>query len=148
MIHAEVVLESDGCECLRGGLNFHTFLGLDGLMETVAVTATFHDTSGLLIDDLDLTFVNHVFHILLEEGVGFEELGDSVDTLCLDGIFLHELILAFLTLCGIFDMFCLGELRCNVGEYEELRIVSLTGKLIDTLISEFDATVFLIDDEV
>ena len=72
MVHAEVVLEGDCGEGLGSGLDFHVLLGLDGLVETVTVAATFHDTACLLVDNLDFAFVNHIFHIFLEEGVGFQ----------------------------------------------------------------------------
>ena len=117
-------------------------------METVAVTATFHYTACLLIDNLDFAFVNHIFDILFKKGVSLEKLSDSVDTFSLHCIILHKLILALLTLGKIFDMFCFRKLRCDVRKHEELRIAGLAGKLVNTLVGKLDATVFLINNEI
>ena len=67
-------------------------------MEPVGVAATLHDTSGLLVYNLDLIVVDHIFHILFKQGVCLQQLVDSVHTLRLDGIVLHEVVLALLTI--------------------------------------------------
>ena len=58
-------------------------------MESVAVAATLHDTSGLLVDNLDLVVVDHVFNIFLKECVRLEELCDGVHALSFHRIVLH-----------------------------------------------------------
>ncbi len=88
MVHTEVVLQCDGGECLGGCLDLHAFLGLDGLVESVAVAATFHNTACLLVNNLNLVVVNHIFDVAVEEGVGFEQLVHRVHALCLDGVVL------------------------------------------------------------
>ena len=45
VVHAEVVLEGDGSECLSSGLHTHVFLRFNGLVQTIAPTTTFHDTT-------------------------------------------------------------------------------------------------------
>ena len=115
MIHAEVVLKGDRGECLGGSLDLDALLGLDGLMESVAVTAPFHDTAGLLVDNLNLVVVDDILDVFLEERIGFEQLSDCVDSLGLDGIVLHELVFTDLALVGVRQMLELGELRGDVG---------------------------------
>ena len=81
MVHTEIILESDGGEGLGSRLDFHIFLCLDSLMETIAPAASFHDTSCLLIDNLDLTVLNDVVDFLVEHRIGLQELCHSVDAL-------------------------------------------------------------------
>ena len=81
VIHAEVVLESDGCESLCRSFHFHALLGLDSLVETVGIAAALHDAACLLIHNLDLVVVNHILDLTLEKGVGFQKLGNGVDAL-------------------------------------------------------------------
>ena len=70
MIHTEVVLQRDGGKRLGGGFYFDMLLGFDGLVQSVGVTAAFHDTAGLLVDDFHLVVDDHIFVVALEEGVG------------------------------------------------------------------------------
>ena len=105
VIHTEVVLESDGGECLRGGFDLHAFFGLDGLVEPVAVAASFHDTACLFVDDFDFVVVDNVFIILFEKGVGFQELGNGVHTLRFDGIVGHGRILLLLAFGKVGNVF-------------------------------------------
>ena len=81
MVHTEVVLKCDSGESLGGGLYLDALLRLDGLMETIAVTASLHDSAGLLVDNLDFSVVDHIFIVFLEESVSLEKLGDGVDAL-------------------------------------------------------------------
>ena len=53
-------------------------LRLDGLMETVGVTAARHDTSCELIDDQDLVILDHIVLIAEHEVVGTEGKDDIV----------------------------------------------------------------------
>ncbi len=105
VIHAEVVLQGDGGESLCGGFDLHTLLGLDGLVEPVAVAASFHDTACLFVDDFDFVVVDNVFIILFEKGVGFQELGNGVHTLRFDGIVGHGRILLLLAFGKVGNVF-------------------------------------------
>ena len=96
VIHTEVVLEGDGCECLRSGLDLHVLLRLDSLMESVAPAASFHDTTGLLIDDLDLSVLNDIVNLLIEHCICLKELVYSMYTLRLEGEISKDLILLHL----------------------------------------------------
>ena len=61
----EEVLESDRSQSLGLTLNLNMLLGLDGLMQTVRITAARHDTAGELIDYEHLIVLDHV--ILVSE---------------------------------------------------------------------------------
>src|SRR5690606_38371031 len=51
-VHTEVVLKGYSCKGLGSIFDLHIFLGLDRLVQSVAVASSFHDTAGLLINDL------------------------------------------------------------------------------------------------
>ena len=93
MVHTEIVLQSDGGEGLRGGFDLYALFGLDCLMETVAPTATFHDTACLLIDNLHLTVHDDIVVVLHEHGVGLQQLLDGVNALSFQRIILHKGVL-------------------------------------------------------
>ena len=94
MVHTEVVLQGDGGERLGRSLDIHTLLGLDSLMQTVAVAASFHHTTRLLIDDLHLALgIDDVLIVAVEQGVGLQELGDGVHALGLDRVVGEQFVL-------------------------------------------------------
>ena len=92
-VEAEVVLNGDRGEGLRFRIDLHAFLGFHRLVKTVAPAASGHFSSGLLIDDDHLVFLNDVLVVLLVEAVGAEELADLVDALPLMGKAILELVL-------------------------------------------------------
>ena len=92
MIHSEIVLQGDGGKSLCGGLHLHVLLGLHGLMQAITPAASFHDTAGLFVHNLDLTIHNDVFLIEIEHGISLQQLLDGVNSLALDGIVRIELI--------------------------------------------------------
>ena len=77
-IEAEVVLERDGRERLVLALHAHVLLGLDGLMQTVAVAAAEHEAAGEFIDDDDLAVLDDVVNVALHDAVGADGLIDVV----------------------------------------------------------------------
>ncbi len=78
-VEAEVVLNRDGGEGLCFLLDGDAFLGLDRLVEAVGPTAAGHFAAGVFIDDDDLVVLHDVLHVLFENAVGFEELGNVVN---------------------------------------------------------------------
>ena len=50
-------------------------------METIAPAAAWHLAAGEGINDHDLVFLDHVFHILLIKTIGLKELGDIMNSL-------------------------------------------------------------------
>ncbi|MNC10300.1 hypothetical protein D3C75_579390 [compost metagenome] len=83
-VHPEVVLEGDGGQRHAFILDFDAFLGLNRLMQAVAVTAAHHEASGEFIYDDNLfrfVFLIHlhdIIHIALHNGVGLQPLGYMV----------------------------------------------------------------------
>ena len=74
----EEVLEGDGGQGLALPLDLHMLLGLNRLMQAVAVTAPRQDTAGELIDDLYLIVLHHVVLVAVHHVVGLEGHDDAV----------------------------------------------------------------------
>ena len=149
VVHAEVVLQRDGGKGLRGAFHGHSFLGLDSLVQAVAVAASFHDAAGLLVHDFHLAVLgDHILVVAVEQGVGFEQLGDSVHALGLHGIVAEQLVLAghLVLVANVLVAHC-RELRGDVGEHKELRVVGAAGEHVNALVGEFHRVVLLLDDE-
>ena len=87
LVQAEVILNGDGGEGLGLALDGDRFLGLDGLVESIAPAAAGHFAAGMFVDDDDLVVLHDVMDIALVEAVGLEQLGDGVDGL---GAFLED----------------------------------------------------------
>ncbi len=60
VVQAEIVLERDGRHRLVFGLDLHALFGFNGLMQSVAPTATGHQPSRELVHDHDLTLLHHI----------------------------------------------------------------------------------------
>ena len=95
VVHAEVVLQGNSRVCLRGSLYLHMFLCLDGLMQAIAPTAAFHDTTCLLIHNLDFTVLNNVLVVEVEHCIGLQQLLYGVYALALGCIVVEDAILLF-----------------------------------------------------
>ena len=78
VIHTEVVLQGNGSIGLSSILHLYMLLSLDSLVETIAPTASFHDTSSLLIDNLHLSVHYDVLVITIEHRVCLEQLLDGM----------------------------------------------------------------------
>jgi hypothetical protein len=81
VVHAEVVLEGDGGQGLVFVFDADVFLGLQGLVQAVAVAPARHEAAGELVHDDDLALFDDVVHVALEHGVGLEGLVDMVQQL-------------------------------------------------------------------
>ena len=77
-IHTEVVLEGDGCQRAALPLHLHMLLSLDGLMQTLAITAAHHQAARELVHDDHLTVLHHVVHVALHQRVGAQGAMDMV----------------------------------------------------------------------
>ncbi len=117
-------------------------------MESVGVAAALHDTAGLLVDDFDFVFVNHILHILLKECVGFEKLYHGVHSFGFHCIVLHKLILAQIAFGSVRYGFSLRELGCDIGKHEESGVGAGACQFIDTLVSQLYAAVLFVNHEV
>ena len=51
VVEAEIILEGNGRQCLRLLPHWHVLLGLDRLVQTLAIATPFHQASGELVDD-------------------------------------------------------------------------------------------------
>ena len=68
----EEILEGDGGQGSGLTLHVHMLLRLDGLVETVGITAARHDTAGKLIDDEHLIILHHIVLVSVHQVVGPE----------------------------------------------------------------------------
>ena len=124
-VHAEVILDRDGGECLRFALDLHAFLGFDGLMQPLTPAAARHGTSGELIHDEHLPFLHHVIDVLVVQRVRAQQLMDDVQPLAFRGVFAFDGIPLFEAL-GRAELVVLVQLsdgRGNVGQHEGVAIV-------------------------
>ena len=96
VVHTEVVLQRNRSESLCCTLDLDVFFRFHSLVQTIRPAATFHDTAGLLIDNLHLVVIDDIVHILLEQRVCFEQLVHGVYALGLDREIGQNIILALL----------------------------------------------------
>jgi len=148
VIHTEVVLQGDCRECLCGGFHFHTFFGFDGLVQTVGIAASVHDTARLFVDDHDLVVHHNIFVVFLKQGVSLQQLVDCMYAFALDGIVGQQFVFLGLLFFFVLDMFQFGKLGGDIRQYEECRVVGLAGQQVDTFICQFDTVILFVDHEV
>ena len=150
VVHTEIVLQGNGCKGLGSPFDLHVLLRLNRLVQTVRPAATFHHTTGLLIDDLHFTVVDDIVHIFLEERVGLEQLVHGVHALGLDAVIGKNIVFLLLFLVG--RQACLvlkfRHLGAHIGQHEEVGVIGRTGQGIDTFVGQLDGLVLLVDDEV
>ena len=77
-VHAEIILEGDGGECLVFRLDIHRFLGFHRLVQTVRPAAAIHHAAGELVDDDDLAILDDVIDVAAEHHVRTQRLIDMV----------------------------------------------------------------------
>ena len=67
---------------------------------------------------------------------------------CLDRIILHQgIFLRLFFLIGQSHIFQLGELGSDIGQYEELRVIGISGNHVQTFIGQLHTVIFFIDYE-
>ena len=98
MIHTEIILQRYCCKRLCSRLYFYTFFSFDCLMQSVGITAAFHNTAGLFIDNLYFVIVNNILYIFFKKSVSLQQLCNRVYTFCLYRIIVKQSIFLFLTL--------------------------------------------------
>ena len=136
VVHAEIVLQGDGGKGLCGSFYLHMFLGLNGLVKSIAPTTAFHDSASLLINDLDLTIHNDIFVVLIKHCIGLEQLLQSMNTIALNAILIEQLIFlveAFL-IGQVLLVLEVRKLRRYIGQHKQIRIIRLFGQPCSTLI--------------
>ena len=77
-VEAEVVLERDGGERFALARDGDALLGLDGLVQPLAVAAAEHEAARELVDNDDLAVLDDVVDVALHDAVRFERLVDVV----------------------------------------------------------------------
>ncbi len=81
LVEAEVVLEGDRGKRDVLLADLDALLRLDCLVEALTPTASLHDPTRVLVDDLHLAVLDHVVDVALVQRLGFERLAEMVDEL-------------------------------------------------------------------
>ena len=100
VVQTEVVLEGDGGQSLALPLHLHPLLGLDGLVQALAVPAAEHEAAGELVHDDHLTVLEDVVDVPLHDAVGLDGLVDVVGQ---GGVFRVGQVLHMEELLRLFD---------------------------------------------
>ena len=74
LVHAEIVLEGNGCQRLILASDRNSLFCFNSLMKPVRPSTPRHKSSGKLVDDNNLSTLNNVVHITLKRGVGSQRL--------------------------------------------------------------------------
>ena len=149
VIHTEVVLKGDCSECLSCCLHLHILLRLDCLMKSVAPASAFHDTAGLLVDDLYLSVCDDIIDLPVEHCICLEELIHSMYTLRLESKVCKDLILLLLLFLNAqVRLLHLCDSRSHIWKHEEVRIGKVSGDEITALVGHVHRMLLLTDDEI
>jgi hypothetical protein len=70
VVHPEIILKGDGGQGLIFLFDLDPLLGLQRLVQAVAVTAALHGPAGELIDDDHLAVLDDIIHVALEKAGG------------------------------------------------------------------------------
>ena len=98
MVHTEVVLQRNGCKGLCGSFHFYMLLRLHCLMQSIAPTAAFHDTSCLFVNDFYFAIHHNVFIVFVEHGICLQQLLQGMNTFTLHTIVGQQFIFLINTL--------------------------------------------------
>ena len=149
MVHAEVVLKRDRGVGLRGRFHLHIFLRFDGLVQAVGVASAVHNATRLLVYDFDLVVHHHVVHVLLEQGVGLQQLVHGVDARTLNRVVGHQLALffefGFLVALAVVDG---HQFRRQIRHGEEVLVLHVGRQELNALFRQLHLVLLLVDDEV
>ena len=103
-VFVEEVLEGNGGQSLALTADLYAFLGFNGLMEAIRITAARHDTSGELIDDQDLAVLDHIVLIPEHQIIGTQ--GQGHDMLDLQVLSVSQVIEMEVLLNLVHAFFC------------------------------------------
>ena len=148
VVHAEIVLQGHGGVSLRSRFHLNVFLGFDGLVQSVAVTAAFEDTTGLFIHDFHLVVLDDIIHVAFEDRVGFKQLAHGVDAVALGSVFAHQVVFAvalFVVVGG--GALNFRDFRTDIGQEEELAVFSGYRDELNAFFGQFNGVVLFIDNE-
>ena len=149
VVHAEVVLKRDRGVGLRGRFHLYIFLRFDGLVQAVGVASAVHNAARLLVYDFDLVVHHHVVHVLLEQGVGLQQLVHGVDARTLNRVVGHQLALffefGFLVALVVVDG---HQFRRQIRHGEEVLVLHVGRQELNALFRQLHLVLLLVDDEV
>ena len=148
VVHPEVVLDGDGGQSLGLPPDLHPFLGLHGLVQAITPAPPGHlATRELVHDDDGSFFPDDVLLVLVEEGIGLQELMDDMHLLALGGVRGLQLLDGYPFLLHGFVLVLLdgpdgfGQIR----DHERIRIVGR--ELLNAHVREVDVVPLLIHGE-
>ena len=150
VIHTEIILQGNSCKRLCGCLYLYMFLCLYSLMKSVTPTATIHNTSGLLVNDLHLTIYNDIFIIFVKHRISLKKLLYGMHTFTFHGIIREKLIFLHhaLFICQCSICFQRRHSSCNIRQNEQIRIRSFLSQPFISLISQIYTIQLLIYNEI
>ena len=149
MVHTEIILERNGCKRLSSSFHFYPFFCLYGLVKPVGITASFHNTSGLFINNLYFIIDNDIFRIPFEKCISFQQLINRMYPLGFYSIILHQLVFFdLLLLRGKTLVLQSRKLRSNIRQHEELGIIGIPGNHIESFIGKLYTVVLFINNEI
>ena len=148
-VHTEIILQCYSSISLSSSFNLYIFLSFDRLMQSIAVSAAFENTTGLLIHNLHLVIHHHIFHIYFEQGICFKQLIYSMDAFGFHGIIAKELclLISFLFIRYL-AAFHFGYFSAYIRKYIKFRIIVRFGNQIDAFISKFNGIIFFVDNKI
>ena len=76
VVHAEIILERDGCQCLALGLDFDAFFGFYRLMQPVRPPPAVHHAAGKIVDDDDFAIFDDIVLVEFIQSMRFERFVD------------------------------------------------------------------------
>ena len=149
MIHTEIILQRNRSKSLCSRFNLHIFFSFNRLVQTIRITAPLHDTTGLLIHNLHLIIDHHIFYILLEQSVSFQQLTYSMHTLRFHGVILNHFVFTLQLLVFILHrLFDFGDFFTDIRKNKELRILAGSSNRIVSLIRQIDRVLLLINHKI
>ena len=148
VVEPEEVLKRDRGQRLGLPLDGHALFGLQRLVKPIAEAPSRHQPSGELIHDHHPALVDHVSHVLLEQGVGFEKLADIVHLLALGRVLPVEFV-ALLDLFFVWERFVLFDpldFFAQIGKQKQ--ILFARGERLTPLFRQIHGMGFLVYGEV
>ena len=150
VIHTEIVLQSNRSISLRRRLHLDMLLSLHSLVQAITPATSLHDTPRLLIDNLNLTILNHILIIEIKHRISLEQLLESMHTLALERIVIVDLVLTLYARLIVERLVSLN-LRhhaSNVRQDKKRMVVHLRSQPVITLVSQIHTVLLLVDHEI
>ena len=147
-IHAEVVLNRNRGNGLRLLFDDDALLGLQGLVQSIAIAAAGQHAAGKLVHNEHFPVLHHIFHIFFKQGIAPEQLADVVDgvaALSVEVLYLFLFLQPLLIRQGTVR-FQSVERFPNVGDDKRIRVI--WGDKLPAHVGQVDEVALFIDKEV